>query len=257
MGEWFENEDLWRQLYPFIFASDRFAEAADEVTSVLELTGFGGKRVLDLCCGPGRHSVELARRGFEVTGVDRSPYLLERAQTRASAAGADVEWILDDMRSFRREEGFELAINMYTSFGYTSRACDDLDILQNLRDSLVPGGSLLIELMGKEVLASIYTRVGMAEDGDGGRLFMVRDVEEDYSGMSNTWVLVRNGTAREYSFSHRLYSAVEMRQMLKRAGFEEVRIYGGLDGTPYGPRAVRLVAVASVPVQDRESGAGS
>lgn len=256
MGEWFENEDLWRDLYPFLFARERFLDAPEEVTALLELTGFGGKRVLDLCCGPGRHAVELARRGFDVTGVDRSPFLLERAQTRSSAAGTEVEWVLDDMRSFRRAGGFDLAINMYTSFGYTTRAREDMEILENIRSSLVPGGSLLIELMGKEVLASIYTRVGMAEDGDGGRLFMVRDVDDDYSGMSNTWVLVRGGSAREYTFSHRLYSAVEMRQMLQRAGFVEVHTYGGLDGSEYGPQAGRLVAVASVPPEDAGPGSG-
>ena len=159
MGEWFENEDLWRDLYPYLFPPERFEAAGEEVTALLELAGFSGKRVLDLCCGPGRHSVELARRGYEVTGVDRSPYLLERAQDRTAEMGVEVEWVLDDMRSFRRPAAFGLAINLYTSFGYTSSEAHDMRVLRNVRESLQPGGSLVMELMGKEILASIFSRV--------------------------------------------------------------------------------------------------
>lgn len=247
MGEWFENEDLWRDLYPYLFPPERFEAAGEEVTSLLELAGFAGKRVLDLCCGPGRHSVELARRGYEVTGVDRSPYLLERAGDRAAEMGAEAEWVLDDMRSFRRPAAFGLAINLYTSFGYTSSEADDMRVLRNVRESLEPGGSLVMELMGKEVLASIFSRVGVAEPEDGSRLFMVRDVEDDWSVVSNLWILVGDGRAREYSFSHRIYSARELRGMLEGAGFRGVRLYGGLDGSDYDTGASRLVAVASAP----------
>jgi 2-polyprenyl-3-methyl-5-hydroxy-6-metoxy-1,4-benzoquinol methylase len=73
--EWFENDDFWRTFYPFMFADERFAATPDEVDRILALTQCSGGNVLDLCCGPGRHSVELARRGFQVTGVDRSPFL--------------------------------------------------------------------------------------------------------------------------------------------------------------------------------------
>ena len=247
MGEWFENEDLWRDLYPYLFPPERFGEARQEVTGLLELTGFSGKRVLDLCCGPGRHSVELALRGYEVTGVDRSPFLLEKARAAAAEKGAEVEWLLDDMRSFRRPGAFGLAINLYTSFGYTSSEADDMTVLRNVRESLEPGGSLVMELMGKEVLASIFSRVGVAEPEDGSRLFMVRDVKDDWSVVSNLWTLVRDGKAMEYSFSHRIYSAVELRGMLERAGFCNVRLYGGLNGSEYGTKASRLVAMASAP----------
>ena len=58
--EWFENDGFWRAFYPFMFSDERFAATPDEVTRILALTQFSGGSVLDLCCGPGRHSVELA-----------------------------------------------------------------------------------------------------------------------------------------------------------------------------------------------------
>src|SRR5690349_19507514 len=82
--EWFESEDFWRDLYPFMFPEERFAAAKDEVTSILALTRCEGGTVLDLCCGPGRHSLEFAQLGFNVTGVDRSRFLLDIARRRAS-----------------------------------------------------------------------------------------------------------------------------------------------------------------------------
>jgi 2-polyprenyl-3-methyl-5-hydroxy-6-metoxy-1,4-benzoquinol methylase len=60
------------------------------------------KSVLDLCCGPGRCSIALAKRGFSVTGVDKTKYLLNKARAKASAAGVKIEWIQKDMRAFAK-----------------------------------------------------------------------------------------------------------------------------------------------------------
>ncbi len=78
--EWFDDDAFWRELYPFMFPEKRLAGAIREVDQVLELTKPKGKLALDLCCGPGRCSVALARRGFFVTGVDRTRYLLAPSQ---------------------------------------------------------------------------------------------------------------------------------------------------------------------------------
>ncbi|MBV9276310.1 MAG: class I SAM-dependent methyltransferase, partial [Verrucomicrobia bacterium] len=70
---------------------------------------------------PGRHSVALARQGFQVTGVDRSPFLLGKAQERAEFEKLSIEWVREDMRAFVRANGFDLVINLFTSFGYLPR----------------------------------------------------------------------------------------------------------------------------------------
>ena len=136
--EWFEDETLWRELYPYVFPADRVAAAPAQVTQILALAGIDGGAVLDLCCGPGRHSLEFARRGFTVTGVDRSPFLLERAREKADAAALTVEWVLDDMRQFQRPAAFDLACNLFTSFGYFEHEEDNLRVLRNI--SAEPAG---------------------------------------------------------------------------------------------------------------------
>lgn len=76
MTEWFENESFWKETYNFLFPDKLFEETNEQVENVLKLVDFNGSSVLDLCCGPGRFSSLLAKKGFSVTGVDRSLFLL-------------------------------------------------------------------------------------------------------------------------------------------------------------------------------------
>jgi 2-polyprenyl-3-methyl-5-hydroxy-6-metoxy-1,4-benzoquinol methylase len=89
--EWFDNDSFWRELYPVRFPEQRIAGADEQVAKALELTRPAGKSVLDLCCGPGRCSIALAKRGFRVTGVDRTAYLLNKARAKARAAHVGIE----------------------------------------------------------------------------------------------------------------------------------------------------------------------
>jgi 2-polyprenyl-3-methyl-5-hydroxy-6-metoxy-1,4-benzoquinol methylase len=67
--ESFDDDAFWRELYPFMFPKERIADADEQIAKPLALTKPAGKSVLDLCCGPGRCSIALAKRGFSVTGA--------------------------------------------------------------------------------------------------------------------------------------------------------------------------------------------
>ncbi len=167
MPEWFENESLWRETYPFTFSEQRFAMAEEEVSKIIALVGFHGGVVLDLCCGPGRHAVALAKRGCSVTGVDRSKFLLQKAEERAKAEGVRVEFIQEDMRNFSRVTAYDLALNVFTSFGYFNDREDDIKVLRNIHASLKPAGVCLFEMMSKEWLARHLFATSSLEAPDG------------------------------------------------------------------------------------------
>jgi ubiquinone/menaquinone biosynthesis C-methylase UbiE len=76
MPEWFEDESLWIETYPLMFSEQRFEMAEEEINKIIALVDFQGTSVLDLCCGPGRHAVILAKKGYSVTAVDRTRFLL-------------------------------------------------------------------------------------------------------------------------------------------------------------------------------------
>jgi SAM-dependent methyltransferase len=239
---WFEDEDFWREMFPFMFPADRFDAAAQQVEQILQLTGVHGGAVLDLCCGPGRHSCELAKRGFAVTGVDRSAFLLEQARSRAGEAG--IEWVQKDMREFRREGAFDLACNLFTSFGYFETEEQNLFVLQNVCQSLKPGGVFVLELLGKERLARVWQSVICTDYPDGITLIQRPKVSDDWCKVENEWLLLKDGAYRTYRFSHWIYSGRELKEWLLLAGFSKVDLYGDLSGSPYGIDALRLIAVS-------------
>jgi SAM-dependent methyltransferase len=243
---WHDDDAFWEALAPWFFHEERLERTQAEVDQLLELLGLeAGAAVLDLCCGPGRHSLELARRGFAVTGVDRTAEYLARARRGAAAEGLDVELVHEDMRSFVRPGAFDAAVSLFTSFGYFRDIEEDRTVLRHLRACLKGGGRLVMELMGKEVLAAKF-RPRDWDERDGALLLQERQVADGWSWIDNRWILIDGTGRREFTVSHRLYSAGELRRELLDAGFADVALYGGLDGSPYDHNAGRLVAVAAL-----------
>jgi SAM-dependent methyltransferase len=230
-----------------MFPVRRIEQATEEVDQLLNLTDVRHGSVLDLACGPGRHSVEFAKRGYDVTGIDRSVFLLDHARRNAAAAGVDVEWVEEDMRKFVRPRSYDLALSIFTSFGYFERPPDNQAVLENVYSSLEPGGRFVIHVLGKEPLAHRFLATDFKELEDGRLLVQHREIIDDWTRLRATWLVVQGAAAERFSFRVWIYSGSELRQMLQSAGFESVEIYGALDGRAYDLDAQRLVAVATKP----------
>ena len=267
--EWFNDEDFWKYYAPIMFDEKRWAEVpevADSVTRLAALCLYGlggsdspdersqGPRVLDLCCGMGRISAELARRGFSVTGVDSSVSLLATAREDAAYEDLNIEYIEADTRSFKRPGFFDTAVNLYISFGYFEDPADDLLVASNVYVSLKPGGSFIIETLGKEMAARDFTP-GEWFERAGFTVLTEYEAVGSWAGLKNRWVLIGNTVGNtvgntggrpsriEKTFTQRLYSATEMEALLLEAGFSSVEIYGGWDERPYDQDADVLIAV--------------
>jgi SAM-dependent methyltransferase len=242
--EWFEDDQFWADFGFSIFNDDHWEAAAEESGSLIELLDLdGSQRIVDLCCGPGRHSLELARRGFDVTGVDRTDEYLEEARGRAEKEGLLVNFVKCDMREFAREEELDVVLNLYTSFGYFENPEDDNRLLDNVFRSLKPGGKLVIEMMGKEVLARKFTPHDWVEYPNGRILILDRKLIKHWSVIWNRWTVINGTERKEHEFEHRLYSGTELEWLLKGSGFSRVDVYGDLAGAPYDNSANRLVVV--------------
>ncbi|HVN05232.1 MAG TPA: methyltransferase domain-containing protein [Bryobacteraceae bacterium] len=245
--QWFENETFWEALYPYMFGEARWAGAPAEVDRVLALSGVTSGRVLDLCCGPARHSSILAQRGFEVTGVDRSDFLLAKARALAPTG---VELVQCDMRDFVRPGAFDLVLSLFTSFGYFETREEDLAVLHNIYKSLKPGGVLLMDVISKEYVISQRSPTRW-EQLPGGVLIQHYDVFPGWGRLRVEWLLVEGERARHFEFAHNLYSGQELAALLATAGFGEVQLFGSLDGGPYDAAATRLVVRAVAGDQKR------
>lgn len=234
----------WEDFAPIIFDQNRWAEAGPEVDTAVALAGVpAGAAVLDLACGPGRHSLELARRGHTVTGVDVTPAFVDTASKLAEQQGLSARFVCEDMLHFREEDTFDAAFVFSTSFGYFEDPADDIAVLRNVRASLHDGGVLLMELLGKEVIARTLRGPTWIEDG--GLLVLTdQQVRDDWTWVDHRFAFLGDEGRADFVLTHRLYSATELKAALREAGFEDVRCFGSLEGSPYGADAGRLVVVA-------------
>jgi len=242
---WYETDEFWSDTESLLFTEQRITNAGEEIDKIMELVELPpGAELLDLCCGVGRHSLEFARRGYRVTGVDRTERYLERATDNAKAESLDVEFVHQDMREFCRPEAFDAAVNMFTSFGYFEDQRDDRKVASNLCLSLRAGGVLLMEMIGKEVIARVFQERDWHEMDDGTIVLEERKVTRDWGWMEARWIMFKEGKRFEQRFCHRPYAATELTSLLLDCGFSSAQAYGGLDGSPYDNKAKRLVVVA-------------
>ncbi|MGY6587915.1 MAG: class I SAM-dependent methyltransferase [Wenzhouxiangella sp.] len=240
--DWYLEDDFWRNFGPLMFNEESFHLAAEQLPGLLKLVGTEPEAVLDLGCGPGRHSLPLAASGYPVTAVDTSQTLLEHLE--AARGELPIEIVQADMREFVRPGHFDLALVMWTSFGYFEDEADHARVLDNIHQSLRPGGRLVLDLVGVETLARTLEPAHVTEYDDG-RLLLERPMLIDnMTRLDNEWLLIDGDEVVRQHFSHRVWSAGEIQGLLTRHGFEIVAIHGDYDGADYDLEAERLIVIA-------------
>src|ERR1700730_7851805 len=203
-------------------------------------------RILDLPCGQGRHALEVARRGYDVTGGDLSPFLLQVAEDRARADGVRVRWLEGDMRQPIAGERFDVVLNLFTSLGYFADEADDRKVVEAAAAMLVPGGRFLLEVInGERLMARFEERewftVGHAAvverrslDRTARRMIVERTVTTPHDTEVNLHAI-------------RLYDGRDVSAILRSAGFGRVDLYGDWSGEPLTSERLRGLAGGTMP----------
>ena len=259
-AEWFKDTEFWEQFAPVMFDEVHWAEisgVADAVTRLSRFNLYGetqgtvwrepldsAPKILDLCCGLGRISAELALMGYSVTGVDITESFLKTAIEDAKAGNLNIEYILEDARKFTRPGYFDTIVNLYISFGYFQDQNDDLQVLRNVYESLKPGGTFIIETLGKEIVIRDFVESEWYERPNFTVLTEYEPVDS-WTFLKNRWILLlKDGKRIEKIFAQRLYSASELRSLLQQAGFKQIDIFGDWDESAYDHKARMLIAVS-------------
>ena len=204
-----------------------------------------GDRVLDLCCGTGRHAVPLAKAGLEVTGLDMSEEYLHMAGSAAREAGVRVRLACGDMREIPYRGEFDAVVNLFTAFGYFDDDADDQRVIDGAAAALRPGGRLLLDLLSRDWVAANYIRSESRESLDGTVYKECRDFDA-VAGRNHVEFTITSpdGARRKVSHHIRLYVATEISRMLDRAGLALERAYGGYDGGSLAVETRRMILVA-------------
>ncbi|MBV9774863.1 MAG: class I SAM-dependent methyltransferase [Gemmatimonadetes bacterium] len=238
--DYFDREFV--RIYRDFLTPERTTREVEGITEILALPD--GARVLDLACGWGRHSIELARAGYRVTGLDFSPTLLARARKRAEAAGVEVEWVRADMREVGRAAEFDAVLSLSSSLGYFLDDEEDLRVLRGAREALRPGGLFLMETMHRDHIVGDYADRDWWETADGATVWVEREFDA-VEGISREWLRWRRGEETgEKTHALRIRSATEWDALLRRAGLEPVEWYGDWELAPFLHTSEVLVVVA-------------
>ena len=190
-----------------------------------------GSKILDLACGYGRFSIELASKGYEVLGLDYSTELLEVARSEAERRNIKVEFVQGDMRSMQYHNMFHGVLCWSNSFGYFSDEEND-KVLQLIARSLKRNGKLLLDLHNKDAVIRNHLGKKWFKKED---FYVLTDWSFD-AGLSRSNIKeiiidVKAGSVRETFLSMREYTLQEMKRMLKNTGLRFLQVYGD---TPKG-----------------------
>lgn len=184
-----------------------------------------GSSILDVGCGTGRHAIELAKRGYKVTGIDISSGMLSEARKMAEQANVKVEWIHCDAVKYTPTKTFGAVICLCEgAFGLVGRDEDplerDLAILQNISDALKPNGGFILTTL------NAYSKIRnlTQENVDSGRFNPISMIEH----FTDDWDLPEG--KKRVEVKERRYLPFELKQMFSQVGLRVENIWGGTAG---------------------------
>src|SRR5262245_20076689 len=238
----FPREDAFDEDYLYFYEElltlERTAAEVALVWKLLELEP--GLELLDLACGHGRIANPLAERGVRVTGLDATPLFLELARRDAAERGVEVEYVEGDMRAIPWVERFDRMLCWFTSFGYFTDE-ENRRVLAGVNSALTPDGPFLAELNHRDNLLGRYAEETVSERGEDRMTDRHRlDLQTGRSFDQRT--VLRGGKSRTFEFSVRMFTAAELQDWLRAAGFRDTRAYGE-DGEPLTLEHRRMAVV--------------
>jgi D-alanine-D-alanine ligase len=255
--------DWWRTLFTSIYLKtdgdvvENGANTRREVDAIIRVAGLEpNDRILDLCCGQGRHALELTRRGFsQVTGIDRSRYLVRLARQRARRENLSVSFREGDARRVRLSGApFHCVMLLGNSFGYFDRAEDDLAVLKACKRVMTPGGTLILDITDGDWMRGHFEPRSWEWVDEKHFVCRERSLAKDGERLITRELVTHaeRGVIIDQFYAERLYDESGLRALLDAAEFGAVRLHGGIEtesarDQDLGMMSRRLLLTAAAP----------
>jgi ubiquinone/menaquinone biosynthesis C-methylase UbiE len=245
---WYQEMfDYLGENYFSVFNKEKLKKAKKDVNFLIEVLDLKkGLRVLDLCCGVGRHTIPLAKKGLEMVGLDYSEEFITIAKDTAQKEGVTIDFRQGDMRELPFQKEFDVVINMWTSFGYLETDEENLKVLKEVAKSLRPQGLFLLDILNRDWVVRNF-EVGEERREINGNLEINHYNFNSTTGRDTMrTIYIVDGQEREFNHSCRLYTLQEIQWLLKEAGFVVKKVYGGYDCRSFSYNTQRLIVIAEL-----------
>lgn len=231
--------DWWRRIFNSIYLKTDADVVDDQLITRKEVDLFSEilrlsreDKILDLCCGQGRHSLELARRGFQnVEGLDRSHYLIQKAKAQAKKEGLNVKFREGDARKLPYPpDTFDVVMILGNSFGYFETVHDDMRVLKEVFRVLKPWGRLLIDVADGEYLRENFQPRSWEWIDKKHFVCRERSLSLDRQRLISREVVthVEKGIIVDQFYAERLYTRENLKEILKTASLNDINIHGAI-----------------------------
>lgn len=212
-----------------LLTAERTAKEIDFILSIIDIKP--GDRILDIGCGAGRHSIELARRGFDVLGIDPSEAMIAAAKERSSGERMQPEFMQMRGEDLDQENEFDAAVCLFTTLGQVIDQEDNQRLLFNAFRALRPRGYFILEIPQREWLVSNLKSRERFGEGDA-----YTDVQRSYKDelrlVTEIFTEVYLKNQRTYLLRYRLFNREEIKTLLGKAGFSDLKFFGGYGRVP-------------------------
>lgn len=204
-----------------------------------------GAKILDLACGHGRHTVELARRGYAMTGQDLNGFFLQKAEEAATSAGVKVRWVKNDIRQIPFENEFDVVINLFTAFGYFDSDADHQEVITQVAKSLRDGGTFVIDMINRDRIMREFrnNHWNKLEDGS---VILTETAFDFVRGRSceHRTRIWSDGRREEFDIIIRMFTLPELIAMCENAGLRYEASYGDFTGESVSLTSKRYILIA-------------
>ncbi len=255
--EWWQNffNEDYIKTYIDITSPKLTAQQVSFLINKLKLTA--KKKILDLGCGYGRHTLELSKRGFKVTGFDYSKTLLAIATREAEKEGVTIKYIKGDMRQLHFKNAFDIIICMFTTFGFFLTHQEHEIALQKINQALKPGGKFLLDINNpghslESIIKNgrlnkkkgIVTHRKVCKLSNGLKVF----ITQEFNLETMRWKLTRKWREgkqyKAYTWDIYLFTLPEIKFLLEKSKFSIEQVWGNFDGSGFNFNSRRLIILA-------------
>ena len=220
-----------------------------EVEGVINLLNLkGGEKILDIPSGYGRHSVGLAKKGFNVVGSEINSIHLNKAIDNAKKVNALVKFTQENMIDISYNQEFDAVINMFYSFGFFDTDVENNKVLKNFYMALKPGGKLLFhtDVNIPRIISGKYREDETRSLASGKTLRIIDKYNPEDKKIHGTWIIKdSNNKEEKKDYTVRVYSKEEFIDLCKAVGFKSFEVYSDWDKTPYSEDAEDMIIIAT------------